>query len=662
MNSTDDPSRTTSIPADSVAPAGAPTRPAPRARSVWLAVAVFLFVVQLVTGLLMMTVYSPSTATAWGSVWYIQTVLPSGAFIRGLHHFASDAMLIVLAFHALQLIVTRGFAPPRGAIWAITLLLLGLTLAISLTGELLPWDQAGYWGTKVRLNILARTPRIGDALRRLLIGGGEFGQLTLARFHALHVIVLPTLLALLFAWRARMTRRVDERPASSGAPSPANPYFSAQRLRDSLACAAVLGVVGAVIWYSQSVLGSNLLDAPADPTTSDYPARPEWHTLFLYQWLKYFSGGVSEVVGAIVIPGFVTLVFFALPAAARVFRERWGRRLALGVTIMTLAAGFVLTLAALWADRKPPDERVSAARAKQGQGEKLSAAEEAVIRADDFQKQKALAAAVAARAFELASQQGIPPSGPLGLLDNDPMTRGPVLFAAHCASCHRYDGRDGLGRVPVEPATSSDLAGYATREWIRSLLADPMADRHFGRMTKPDGEPAHTRMSKWTSEQREGASSEEARRKLSDDFDAAAAYLADESIHPGRLATLPAADETGSAFPAAPEEADEALIRRGRRFFMAVCNECHSYQGERWGTFNAPEMFGYGSVAWIQTMIADPSDDARYRSRGREPAQMPAFKDRLSEGDRALIARWLFESRGVSRAGVGGNVSDALRP
>ena len=78
---------------------------------------------------------------------------------------------------------------------------------------------------------------------------------------------------------------------------------------------------------------------------------------------------------------------------------------------------------------------------------------------------------------------------------------------------------------------------------------------------------------------------------------------------------------------------------------MDACNECHSYQGERWGTFHAPEMFGYGSVPWIERMIADPSDDRLYRSRGKQPAQMPSFKDRLSQHDRSLIARWLHDSR-----------------
>ena len=90
---------------------------------------------------------------------------------------------------------------------------------------------------------------------------------------------------------------------------------------------------------------------------------------------------------------------------------------------------------------------------------------------------------------------------------------------------------------------------------------------------------------------------------------------------------------------------DDLLILRGRRFFERVCNECHRYEGEHTGTFKAPEMLGYGSVEWIELMIAEPGHELRYRSKGRERAQMPRFKDRLSGHDRRMIAEWLHAVR-----------------
>ena len=74
---------------------------------------------------------------------------------------------------------------------------------------------------------------------------------------------------------------------------------------------------------------------------------------------------------------------------------------------------------------------------------------------------------------------------------------------------------------------------------------------------------------------------------------------------------------------------------------MTTCNECHSYRGERSGFFNAPEMHGYGSIDWLSLMIAEPDHETVYRNTGREPAQMPAFKDELSELERRMIAAWL---------------------
>jgi ubiquinol-cytochrome c reductase cytochrome b subunit len=244
--------------------------------------------------------------------------------------------------------------------------------------------------------------------------------------------------------------------------------------------------------------------------------------------------------------------------------------------------------------------------------------------------------------MQLAERHGVPPEGPGSLFADDPLTRGPELFAANCAACHRMDGHNGLGVAMNEPAASSDLAGFASRDWIRGLLTDPMGERYLGRMKNPDGGPAHTRMAKWLGEMRASQTTDDQRKQFDADLDAVAAYLADESIQPGRLAGLDATD--------APTSPDEQTIHHGRSVFTSVCNECHRYAGENTGTFRAPDMLGYGSVEWIERLIDDPSDDLLYRGKGREPARMPSFHDRLTESERRLIAHWLHESRGVREA------------
>ena len=290
-------------------------------------VIVGLFVVQALTGLLLMTVYSPSTTTAWGSVWYIQMQVPCGWLIRGLHHFTSDAMILLLALYAGELLVTKLYRPPTQLIWWATLIALGLALALSLSGHLLPWDQGGYWGTKVRTNILARTPLLGKAMAKLLSGGADFGNLTLTRFYTLHVAILPLALGWLIF---RYPNPKRKREVNSGLPPQADDTAVPQPLQEmalrhlpsAVAFAAFMLILLATTWYVRTFLGSELLDAPADPTTTEYPARPEWHTLFLYQWLRAFEGPALEVLGAIVIPSAIILTFFLFPFAERIFSQR----------------------------------------------------------------------------------------------------------------------------------------------------------------------------------------------------------------------------------------------------------------------------------------------------------------------------------------------------
>ena len=173
-----------------------------------------------------------------------------------------------------------------------------MILAFGLTGYLLPWDQRAYWATVVTINISRLTPVAGEWSRRLLQGGADIGALTLTRWYAVHVIVLPAV-----AVRAR--RRAPVPDAAARHLRAVAPRAGASRIRSfpyqaarDLTVAVVVGVLLAVLAWR----GAPALEAPADPTASDYIPRPEWYFLGLFQLLKYFPGKL-EVVGAIVIPG-----------------------------------------------------------------------------------------------------------------------------------------------------------------------------------------------------------------------------------------------------------------------------------------------------------------------------------------------------------------------
>ena len=166
-----------------------------------------IFMVQVFTGLLLMTSYSPSSSTAWGSVFYISHDMWGGWFIRGVHHFAAQAMVVLLVLHLLQVLVAGAYRRPRELNWWFGMALLFLTLGFSLTGYLLPWDQKGYWATKVATNIMGGAPGIGPYLQKIVVGGPDYGNQTVTRFYGLHVGFLPVLLVLCLVAHVALFRR-----------------------------------------------------------------------------------------------------------------------------------------------------------------------------------------------------------------------------------------------------------------------------------------------------------------------------------------------------------------------------------------------------------------------------------------------------------------------
>src|SRR2546425_3989635 len=162
-----------------------------RWRYVWGSTLTFPLVVQFITGIFLWMAYSPSSQTAWESVYYIQHEMAGGWLLRGIHPFTAQAMTVPLVLHLMQVIIDGAYKAPREMNFWFGLLLLLLVLGLSLTGCLLPWDQKGFWATKVATNILGAFPVIGQQLQRLVLGGAEYGHHTLTRFFALHAGVLP---------------------------------------------------------------------------------------------------------------------------------------------------------------------------------------------------------------------------------------------------------------------------------------------------------------------------------------------------------------------------------------------------------------------------------------------------------------------------------------
>src|SRR5689334_20301470 len=142
-----------------------------RWRYVWGSTLTFALAVQFITGVFLWMAYSPSSRTAWESVYYVQDVMAGGWLLRGIHHFIAQAMIILLALHLMQVVIDGAYKAPREVNFWFGVILLQLVLALSLTGYLLPWDQKGFWATKVATNLLVVLPVVGAPLQQLIIGG-----------------------------------------------------------------------------------------------------------------------------------------------------------------------------------------------------------------------------------------------------------------------------------------------------------------------------------------------------------------------------------------------------------------------------------------------------------------------------------------------------------
>ncbi|MFT7582017.1 MAG: ubiquinol-cytochrome c reductase cytochrome b subunit, partial [Myxococcota bacterium] len=251
---------------------------------------VFVFILQVVTGIALGTTYSPSVTDAWGSVHYIQHHMTMGAFVRGVHHFGSSAMIVLCVLHMTQVLMFGAHRKPREANWVLGVVMLLLVLAFGLTGYLLPWDQKGYWATQVATGIIGGTPG-GELLQTVIQGGTEYGNATLTRFYALHVLVLPpTMFFLMVGHIALFYRHGVKRSPRAERVKPARPsvtFWPYQLLRDVVVAAIVFGILAAL-----ALLVGVGLDAPAD-ASSNYEARPEWYFLFLFQLLKFFEGPLT---------------------------------------------------------------------------------------------------------------------------------------------------------------------------------------------------------------------------------------------------------------------------------------------------------------------------------------------------------------------------------
>lgn len=181
------------------------------AHTFWLGgVTMVCALVLVATGILLMFYYHPSVPQAYRDMKELAFVVDDGLFLRNLHRWAAHLMVLAAFLHMLRVFYHRAYRPPRQFNWVIGVVLLLVTLLLSYTGYLLPWDQLAYWGVSVGTNMVREAPFLGEAIRFLLLGGHVVSENALLRFYVLHCVVLPVALVVLVSvhiWRVHKEDR-----------------------------------------------------------------------------------------------------------------------------------------------------------------------------------------------------------------------------------------------------------------------------------------------------------------------------------------------------------------------------------------------------------------------------------------------------------------------
>ncbi|MEO7144671.1 MAG: cytochrome b N-terminal domain-containing protein [Bryobacteraceae bacterium] len=315
-------------------------------------IALFAFLIQVFTGILLSFNYAPTPGEAYSSVKYIMTEVTAGHLIRGLHHWGASVMIVIVVVHLIQVFIYGAYKKPREATWMVGCILLLLVMGFGLTGYLLPWDNRAYWGTIVATQIAATAPVLGPYITQLMGGSNGIGVVTFARFYSLHVLILPAVTALLIVLHVYLVRRHGVTP-TLGDEAPKKVFFPEQVFKDTV------GVfIAFCILFTLALVVRVPLERLADPTDTNYIPRPEWYFLFLFQSLKFFKGWL-EIVGSMVLPGLATLALFLTPFIDRsAIKKVTQRTTAIGIVVLCAIGWAGLTAAAV--ATTPPQEQQSA--------------------------------------------------------------------------------------------------------------------------------------------------------------------------------------------------------------------------------------------------------------------------------------------------------------
>jgi ubiquinol-cytochrome c reductase cytochrome b subunit len=302
----------------------------PAKKSAWLYVlgsaTLFVFIVQIVTGISLASSYIPASGEAYHSLLFISGT-SLGRIVRGIHYFGASAMIILIGVHAVRVYLMGSYKYPRQVNWLTGVGLLVLTLLMAFTGQLLRWDQTGFWTAVVAAEQAGRTPFIGNWLGHFILAGDTVGGATLSRFFAAHVFFIPALIFALLGFHLYLVihNGISE-PPKAGRPvdpktyrrwygdllaSEGRPFWPDAAWRD----VAFGFLVVLIIVVLAIIVGPEALGKPPDPTILGASPRPDWYFLWYYALLSV-APRWSENYIIILAPLIFGLLLIFLPFVA----------------------------------------------------------------------------------------------------------------------------------------------------------------------------------------------------------------------------------------------------------------------------------------------------------------------------------------------------------
>ncbi|AXC15030.1 Ubiquinol--cytochrome c reductase, cytochrome B subunit [Acidisarcina polymorpha] len=319
--------------------------------------ATILLGLQVVTGILLALVYSPSASDAWKSLQFLNHNIALGWFLRAIHGWGSDFMVAVVLIHLCQVFLFGAYKFPRELTWIIGVFLLLLTLGMAFTGQVLRFDQDAYWGLGIGASILSRVPLIGGPAVNLMLGGPIIGAATLSRFFALHVFVIPGILigaVGVHVWMVlrlginewpmpgRIVRKATyEREYHSLTAKEGIPFVPDGAWKDGVfAAAIILAVIACALFF-----GPFGPTGQPDPTIIQTAPKPDFAFLWIYAVLAFLPPSIETPV-MFIVPVLAIGGMLLLPLVFPEGEKHWSRRpvAVLMVAIIAVALGIFTRL------------------------------------------------------------------------------------------------------------------------------------------------------------------------------------------------------------------------------------------------------------------------------------------------------------------------------